>query len=274
MISYYSIFLALLISSKGLLLINGSPSGIPILLTTIISIGYLVFSILKSNKEKVIGNIIITFALVAGSAAFPPVFILLIIWIVYNIRLTLKTIKGLLPLTLFSFLIWCLIYLEPIVFVILNALGVIKGGNTYILISTIIISSCIYLMITYRYSQKLSMLPSSEGYLQLAVTLSSIPLIILMIASMVQSLANLFSSSSRTVMSQIKTPQNVSSYMRGDSLVSGYTREVTKTVTQTVTSQTAGTGVVGVGVAATVSKSTELSDSKEEKSSNKKNETE
>jgi hypothetical protein len=76
----------------------------------------------------------------------------------------------------------------------------------------------------------------------------SIPFAALTIISIVSALGNLFRTVSSTITRSVISPQMVSAHMRGGIPIDAYTRNITTSVTSTVTHLAPGAGVITAGV--------------------------
>jgi len=242
---YFLTFITVLVMSK--LYYFFPTSTLPVLFSlfstqiffTIASI-YIFYYMLKNSKRDILINIFISFSLLLATIVFPAFVILFIIWVVYRIKKSLVAIKNLLPTVIFSFFMWISLKIEMFI--------LLYGGDENLVALSFVISSIVFIFMAYKYSKKLSVLDSKEGLLQLSVMFVSIPLVFLILASIVTGIQSLFHTSAVTVVSDELVQQDVSSYMRNDTLVEGYTRNVTKTVTDTITEHTPSIGGIGVSV--------------------------
>ncbi|WP_277060522.1 hypothetical protein [Rivihabitans pingtungensis] len=188
------------------------------------------YSIKQGMLYDVLGRLIITLILAGIAAIFPLLGILLILWLVANIIETLAAIKMLFPLFLkFNLPLGLLI----------GVCMVMKGW-------LVILPVLAYFWVAKIYIENHVPVDASleEGIFQIFVMFCSGLLITLSILAIAVALKNLFNISSQLVSRRIPTIQNVAGHMRGNIAVQGYTRTVTSTVTQVVSSVTPGSGAL------------------------------
>lgn len=212
---------------------------------------YIIFYIITEGLlSEIIGGIIITMILIGASTLFPPLAIILMLWVFINILISIKSIFDLLPSLLISILLFGTISHKSI----LHTTDAENMGF-----------ASVYAISSFLYSMRLSKLPLKHGIMKLSTMFVSAPIIVLTTISVTSGLRNLFKTNIVNVTGKIKTPQTVSSHVRGGTLVDSYTRNVTKTVTTSVTNHTVGTGAVSISAAGSISDSVASKDKNQDK---------
>lgn len=193
----------------------------------------------EGHLAGILGGIVVSVILMAIAAAIPVIgWIILICWILYNIARAFESIKNLLPDALLSAALYASL-LIPVIYQFnhydtSNALLTAGCGIVYFFAAAGAIA---------RISER-SDTPKHSLFL-FSVMLLSVPMIVLLFASIVASLRTAFQTS--LVKTTAKLPQSVSGYTtaRG-TVVADYTRNVTQTVvTSTIVP---GGGAVGASL--------------------------
>lgn len=193
----------------------------------------------EGHLAGILGGIIVSVILMAIAAAIPVVgWIILIGWILYNIARAFESIKNLLPDALLSAVLYASLLIPVIVQ--FNHYG---SSNPLLTAGCGVVYFVAAAVCTSRIGER-SDTPKHSLFL-FSVMLLSVPMIVLLIASIVASLRTAFQTNlARTT---AKMPQSVSGYTRANgTVVADYTRNVTQTV---VTSTTVpGAGAVGASL--------------------------
>lgn len=199
----------------------------------IFSFFYFIYYIFASGEyQKILGNML--FAVLVMCLAIIPIigWIILILFILYNISKAIDGIKNLFPEACYSLAIYFLL-----------------GSKELLDLSIIgsIVAFIIYLSITATYFSRLSKFDlDTRGVLfRVSIMFLSIPLLIMLVISIMSALRNMFSFRVASQQISIKTPQHVSGYTRVSGVeVAGYTRQISTNVTQNVVTASAGSGAV------------------------------
>jgi len=208
------------------------------------------YLISEGHFGNILGSMIVSMILMAIAAAIPVIgWILLLLWIFYNIAKAFETIKTLLPDALFSAVLYgCLL------FPVIQEMAMDGESN----MAATIVCGVVYVITAGLYYSRLTHLATNtkQSIFYFSIMWLSVPLIALLIVSIVASLRAAFRTVLTPVQTVVKTPQNVSAHMRGGSHVNAYTRTVT-TIQHSVTSQTLpGIGAVGASMVGSVSEAT------------------
>lgn len=231
-----------------LMLAVGGPSfflppeiaGASIASIALLSFVYFVYFLIKNDlHHDIIGGILLSF-LVMALGVIPVIgWIIVIGFVIYNIGRALEGLKCLLPDVLASAVIYGLLIARFALNV--RDPAVIAG-----------LAGC-YLVATIFYCRTLNGLATQNALFKMSVMWLSIPFAALTIISIVSALGNLFRTISSTVTRTVLTPQVVSAHIRAGMPIDAYTRNISTTVTSTVTQIAPGAGVVTAGVAGEVS---------------------
>lgn len=193
----------------------------------------------EGHLAGILGGVVVSIILMAIATAIPVIgWIVLLCWILYNIARTFESIQNLLPDALLSIVLYASL-LIPVIYQFnhydaSNVLLTAGCGIAYFFAA----AGC-----TVRIRDR-SDTPKHSLFL-FSVMLLSVPMIVLLFASVVASLRAAFQTS--LVKMTAKLPQSVSGYItaRG-TVVADYTRNVTQTiVTSTIVP---GGGVVGASL--------------------------
>lgn len=199
---------------------------------SLFSILYIVYYLIYTEQHvEMLGGIVISLILIFIAALIPIVGpIILFLWILYNVIQSVDAIKQLIPDALFSMAIYISLWIPHV-----------HEYRDYSIPAYIF-----YGMTSLVFIKKISSLAldSRASFFKFSIMLVSLPLIGLLIASIVTALRSMFRINTQIRTNVIKTPQQVSGYIRGDTVVSGYSRMVEKTVTQTVSKILPGTGAI------------------------------
>ncbi|MGM3173583.1 hypothetical protein [Dickeya lacustris] len=222
------------------------PESIVFALPVVIGSSFLYFIwylISQRYLGNILGSMIISVILMGIAAAIPVIgWILLLIWILYNIAKTFESIKTLLPDALYSTVLYGCLLFPAIQNIAMTKTYTIACGVVYVITAVLYCS---------RLTQQAANTKQSIFYF--SIMWLSVPFIALMFISIVASLRAAFRTVLTPVQTVVKTPQNVSAHMRGGVHVNAYTRTVT-TIQHSVTSQTMpGIGVVGASMVGSVS---------------------
>lgn len=177
----------------------------------------------EGHLASILGGIVVSVILMAIAAAIPVIgWIILICWILYNIARAFKSIQNLLPDALLSVALYASLFI-PVIY----QLDHYDNSNTWLTIGCGIVYFIAAVGCTARISDR-SDTPKHSLFL-FSVMLLSVPMIVLLFASIAASLRAAFQTS--LVKTTAKLPQSVSGYTtaRG-TVVADYTRNVTQTV--------------------------------------------
>lgn len=209
---------------------------VPMLLGLLYVFGYV---IAQGALKDIASRIVISLVLAALAAAIPPLVVLLFLWMLYNLIETAKGAVALLPYFLVS-MTFC---------------GLAIGGMDPRMIEYQSAILGAYFIVALVFSWRIGGDPLGLGLFKLSLMMASGPLLLLTIVAMASAIKSMFEIRVSIGQRSVRTPQQVSGYMRGGTAVSGYTRMVSGTVTQATHSIVAGSGVftaaaTGAGVAA------------------------
>jgi hypothetical protein len=211
----------------------------PLLIVWPVGLGYFIYYIFhKDLHHGIFKALLLSFAILA--LAFVPVvgWLILLGFVIYNLKRTLGSLKNLWPDLKLSLIFYGVFLCRTILEIEVDDLAPFAALAT------------IYLLAAVIYCRKLQMLPYREGLLKLSLMWLALPFIVLLIISIVSALGNLFKTVTGTVTRTILTPQTVSAHMRGGVEISAYTRNISSTVTQITTSTAPNTAVIGASVVA------------------------
>jgi hypothetical protein len=240
-------FLILLILGGVVLFI---PESIVVALPVVAGASFLYFVwylISEGHLANILGSMIVSMVLMAIAAAIPIIgWILLLLWIFYNIAKAFESIKSLLPDAFCSAVLYgCLLF--PAI------QEMMSPGESHTMSN--IACGVVYVIAAGLYCSRLSQVAADtkQSLFFFSIMWLSVPIIALLIVSIVASLRAAFRTVLTPVQTVVKTPQHVSAHMRGDTPVSAYTRTVTSIKTIDVAHTLPGAGAVGAGVVGSVS---------------------
>lgn len=211
-------------------------AGASILSIALLSFGYFVYFLIKNDLHHgIIGGILLSFFVMALGVIPFIGWIVIICFVLYNIGRALEGLRSLFPDVLASLVIYGILTAR-FAFDIRDLMALATLAGCYLVASVI-------------YSRSLNQLATQNALFKLSIMWLSIPFAALTIISIVSALGNLFRTISTTVTRTVVTPQMVSAHMRAGTAVDAYTRNISKTVTSTVTQVVPGAGVVTAGVA-------------------------
>ncbi|QWT40923.1 hypothetical protein [Dickeya dadantii] len=199
----------------------------------------------EGHLADILGGIVLSVILMAIAAAIPVIgWLILICWILYNIARAFESIQNLLPDALLSAALYASL-LIPVIY----QLDHYDNSNTWLTIGCGIVYFFAAVGCSARISDR-SDTPKHSLFL-FSVMLLSVPMIVLLFASIVASLRAAFQTS--LVKTTVKLPQSVSGYTtaRG-TVVADYTRNVTQTVV--TSSIIPGGGAVGASLTGSLAK--------------------
>ena len=206
-----------------------------IALIAVFSCGYFVFYLVRNNLHHGIIKGLLLSLLVMALAVIPVLgWIVLIGFVIYNISKALDGLKSLMPDVLASVVIYGLLFAR-LAFDIRDPLAI--GGL-----------AVAYLIAAIVYCRSLNGLSTEHALFKMSVMWLSMPFAALTIISIVSALGNLFRTVSSTITRTVISPQMVSAHMRGGVAIDAYTRNISSTVTSTVTNIAPGAGVITAGV--------------------------
>ncbi len=241
---------------------------------------YFIYYIVSEGQwKKIVVGILISLAITAASAIFPPLAALAVIYLIWSLFKSAKSILSLLPYFLPSVLYFAVLLAPELPMLHggadTNAFEVYKNITTDgMLWFTKFQAGQIYLysfVVASFFCAWASSKPRlKQSLLAVALIWLAVPLVVLIIYSMRAALQNIFKTEIHIRQVDVKQPQSVSSYVRTDGTeVGGYVREVSKTVTEVTTTQAIGVGAVIAGTAETIATGIAKADSDSKKSSSK-----
>lgn len=240
-------FLLLLVVWAGVFFI---PETIFFVVPGMIGFALLFFIYYLASEGHLAGmlrGIVISVILMAIAAAIPIIgWIVLIGWILYNIAKAFESIQNLLPDALLSAALYTSL-LIPVIYHF-NSYG---NSNMLLTIGCGIVYFIAAVVCAVRINERSD--TAKHSLFLFSVMLLSVPMIVLLLASIVASLRAAFRMS--LVKTTVKLPQSVSGYTtaRG-TLVADYTRNVTQTVVSSTI--VPGAGAVGASLTGSLAEST------------------
>jgi len=266
----FFLFMVLYVIKQFLPMNNVDTTMLFLLGVLLVSVIYIIFYIISEDHwQEILGGIIISVLLSAGTAIFPLIGILLAIWIIYSIIMALKSVVQLIPVSLVSILVYSSLLsdftlslfsvnyiplLNTTEFTIKSLVSLVqqnfltRGVSTIIDIVYLVIGLVFSIYTVIKYELK-------SALFQAAIMFASVPLVALIIYSIKTSIDNLFHKNTTYVTQKEKVAQNVHGYTRANgTFVDGFTRSVSKDVTHAVTNTTIGIGASTLNATATVSK--------------------
>lgn len=204
-------------------------------LIALFSFGYFVFYLIRNNLHHGIIKSLLLSVLVMALAVIPVLgWIVIIGFVIYNIAKALDGLKSLIPDVLASLVIYSLLGAR-LAFDIRDPMAIAVLAGVYLIASIV-------------YCRSLNGLSTEHALFKMSVMWLSIPFAALTIISIVSALGNLFRTVSSTITRSVISPQMVSAHMRGGIPIDAYTRNISTSVTSTVTSITPGAGIIAAGV--------------------------
>lgn len=198
---------------------------------------YFVYYLVSTGAHlNMIRGLIFSVIVLSICAVTPVGWIIIIGFILYNISKSVDGIKSLLPEAIYSVILLGSLY------------GMSKDSHLGDGIQ--IAAIAIYAITALNYCRKISKLglDTKDALFRLASMWLSIPLLLLLLASIFSSIRNMFNFSTLTTSNVVKTPQQVSAHTRviaGQAVdVAEYTRHVSSTVTQVQTQILPGSGAI------------------------------
>lgn len=206
---------------------------------------FIYYLVSEGHLAGILGGIVVSVVLMVIAGAIPVIgWIVLVCWILYNIARAFESIQNLLPDALLSVALYASLLIPAIYH--FNGYG---NSNILLTIGCGIVYFFAAVGCTVRIRDRSD--TSKHSLFLFSVMLLSVPMIVLLLASIVASLRAAFQTS--LVKTTVKLPQSVSGYTtaRG-TVVSGYTRNVTQTVvTSTIIP---GGGAVGASLTGSLAK--------------------
>ncbi|MCA5918517.1 hypothetical protein LES60_17610 [Pectobacterium brasiliense] len=220
---------------------------------------FIYYLVSEGHLAGILGGIVVSVILMGIAAAIPVIgWIILICWILYNIARAFESIQNLLPDAFLSAALYASL-LIPVIY----QLDHYDNSNTWLTIGCGIVYFFAAVGCTARISDRSD--TSKHSLFLFSVMLLSVPMIVLLFASITASLRAAFQTS--LVKTTATLPQSVSGYTtaRG-TVVADYTRNVTQTVvTSTIVP---GAGAVGASLTGSLA---ELSTTADEQPVNRLN---
>jgi len=213
---------------------------------TCISFVFFVFYLYSKGQFVDIFYGIILGIIVTAIAAIIPIVgpIILIIWIIYNIAKCFRSIKGLLPDAIINVLLIASL-ITPLI-LDTNKSSYHYNDNSFERIGCIIV----YIVVSLIYYSRIKkyQMTTKDYLFKFSLLWISSLLIILLIMMISMSIKAAFRTQINTVTKPTTVTQNVSAYMRGETLVDAYTREITRNITTTTIDIGPGTGGITASV--------------------------
>lgn len=204
-------------------------------LIALFSFGYFVFYLIRHNLHHGIIKSLLLSILVMAIGVIPVLgWIVIIGFVIYNISKALEGLKSLLPDVLASLVIYALLCAR-LAFDLRDPMAIAALAGAYLIASVL-------------YCRSLNGYSTEHALFKMSVMWLSIPFAALTIISIVSALGNLFRTVSSTITRSVISPQMVSAHMRGGIPIDAYTRNITTSVTSTVTHLAPGAGVITAGV--------------------------
>ncbi len=231
----------LLLITVGVAAIQTSRDLTPVIATILASsFLYFVYYLIHTEQHiEIIGGIILSIILMGVAAVIPFIGpILLVLWILYNIGMSIQGIKNLLPDATWSLFLWSSLIMPSV-----------HGYESYYMFwygSYFVLAFCYSGWLT---NQNFDIRTS---LFKMSVMWMSIPIIALLIVSIISSLRSAFNVKTVMRSSVIKTPQQVSTHFRGDTLVQAYSRQIDQTVMTATKSVLPGSGAITSAIANSV----------------------
>lgn len=202
-----------------------------ILLIFLFSFVYFINHLFYINAHKDIAKGILVSFFFLLIALIPFIGIIIFIgFILYNVAKTMESLKQLVPEIMFSIAIY-LCLLSPIIFSMTS-------------LPMKLIPASIYAVLVIAYCKRLTHLETRDGLFLFSLMWLSVPLAVLMLVSIINALASMLKISIGSLSRNVISSQNVGAHIRAGSLVSGYTRNVASTVTESVVNLMPGAGGV------------------------------
>lgn len=242
-----SMICLLLLIGIGILSIQMENDLTPILVSILSSsFLYFIYYIFHTGQHlQIISGVIVSLLLMCIAAIIPFIGpIILAIWIIYNISMSLQSIKNIIPDA-----IWSLFLYAPLL---------MAKTHNYHSYSTVLHG--IYFVSSFFYCGWLvnMKLDTRTTLFKFSIMWMSIPIIGILIVSIISSLRSAFNIKANIESTTIRTPQQVSSHFRGDTFVNTYTRQVNQTVTTVATKALPGIGAITASSVNSLSKATDL----------------
>lgn len=197
------------------------------LVSAVVFIGYLV-------KHKLHHDVLrgLFLSVVVMALALIPIlgFLVIIGFLIYNMRRAIDGLKSLLPEVIASLVLYALLF-SRIIFDVHTPAVIASLGVAYVIAAAV-------------YCRRLAGLSSEQAFFRMSVMWLSVPFFILTVMSIVSALGNLFRTIGSSISRTIITPQTVSGHMRGALKIDAYSRNVTSTITTTVTQTVPGVGTL------------------------------
>lgn len=192
---------------------------------------FLYYLLYTGQFVEIIVGIITSIILMGIAMAIPFIGeILILLWVLYNIKMSLQSIKNLLPDAVWSLFLWGALFIPTI--------------NEYRTYHIFFYSGYFVLSFAYCGGLMNQRLDTRTVLFKMSVMWISIPFIALLIVSIISSLRSIFSFKTIINSSEFKNPQQVSGYQRGSSYVEGYTRQINRTMTTATTCLSPSTGAI------------------------------
>ncbi|CAG9423758.1 hypothetical protein NVI2019_PEGOAJLN_02281 [Providencia alcalifaciens] len=212
----------------------------------------------EGHFSEILSGIVIGIIITAVAMIIPIVGpIILVLWIIYNIAKAVGSIKGLVPDAIISILLVASLLIPFILDVNRSPYRHdndlperIACAATYIIISAV-----------YYFRMKNYPMTTKDYLFRFSILWISGPLIMLLIMMIAMSIKAAFRITVNTTLTPTTVTQNVSAHMRGETLVSAYTREVTRNIATTTTHVLPGAGAVAASVLGQVAPKIDQSES-------------
>jgi len=270
---FYTVLVLVILSSLWVVKysINNSDGASYILfLLCIVGAGllYMIYFIISEGLlGEIVFGLLISAAITVVSVIFPPLAILAVIYLVYSIIKSVKSLISLLPLFLMSLVLFVVLFYEELNGILFNKVlndhinitDLFKMDSLkqlalwYLSLTYAKYTIIIYFMVSFVVACKISSDNLRETLLQVSLIFISIPLVIIIIASLKSAYDNLFKTKYNFSSESVDKPIKVKGYTRTDGIqVNGYVKHSTQTVNHITTTQVIGSGAAIAGSTKTV----------------------
>lgn len=223
---------------------------ITIAATLLLSFMYFAYYIYSEKKLKqMLKGVVLSLVLLAVCMAFPILLPILIVYTLYQLKSLWDIFKSLQTQAWLSVSVWATLYLYHYYIELDYGKYALAG---------------IFFITVLGYSGNIMEHRLKDGLMKLSVMMLSMPLCLILLASIVSGLRNLLQTTLTNILSPVTTTQTVASHMRGDTFINSYTRDITKEVTSTVSTTSLGSGSAIIGSTNSIAKAVD-SDSKKQR---------
>ena len=233
---YLSIFTSLFFLSGA----GEQAFAITLVATMFLSFIYFAYYIFTENKlSEMLKGVVFSVLLLVICTSIPILLPFLIIYTLYQLKSLWDTFKSLNGQSLFFVFFWGVLYLHH--YYVESPIGKYAFAG-------------LYFLIVFGYSGLLIESRLKDGLMRFSVMMLSVPLCMILLASIANGIRNLFQTTITSVVKPVTSTQLVSSHMRGGTFINSYSREVTKEVSSAVTTTSIGSGSAIIGSTNSVAK--------------------